>query len=91
MIATELTLTPDEGFSVGFINYPSPLTKKFSFSDEPLAVYEGETAIKILLKAANSVTTGRHSFAGKLNVQACDDQVCYPPGTIDLSIPVTVK
>ena len=91
LIATELTLKPDDGFSVGFITYPTPLTKKFSFSDKQLAVYEGETAIKIYLKATKSATRGQHSFAGKLNVQACDDQVCYAPGTIDLAIPVSVK
>ena len=89
--ATELTLQPADGLSVGFITYPSPLTKKFSFSEKLLAVYEGETAIKVYLKAAESATRGQHSFAGKLNVQACDDQVCYAPGVIDLSIPVTVK
>ena len=89
--ATELTLQPADGLSVGFFTYPSPVKKKFSFSDKLLAVYEGETAIKVYLKAAKSAAKGQHSFAGKLNVQACDDRVCYAPGTIDLSIPVTVK
>jgi DsbC/DsbD-like thiol-disulfide interchange protein len=89
--ATELALQPGDGVSVGFISYPSPLTKKFSFSKKPLAVYEGEAAIRVMLKAAGSASKGPHSFAAKLSVQACDDQVCYAPGTIDLSIPVTVK
>jgi len=89
--ATELALQPGDGVSVGFISYPSPLTRKFSFSKKPLAVYEGEAAIRVMLKAAGSAPKGPHSFAAKLSVQACDDQVCYAPGTIDLSIPVTVK
>ena len=89
--ATELALQPGDGVSVGFISYPSPLTKKFSFSKKPLAVYEGKAAIRVMLKAAGSASKGPHSFAAKLSVQACDDQVCYAPGTIDLSIPVTVK
>ncbi len=89
--ATELALQPGDGVSVGFISYPSPLTRKFSFSKKPLAVYEGEVAIRVMLKAAGPAPKGPHSFAAKLSVQACDDQVCYAPGTIDLSIPVTVK
>ena len=89
--ATELALQPSNGVSVGFISYPSPITKKFSFSQKPLAVYEGEAAIRVMLKAASSAPKGPHSFPAKLSVQACDDQVCYAPGTIDLSIPVTVK
>jgi DsbC/DsbD-like thiol-disulfide interchange protein len=89
--ATEFALQPSDGVSVGFISYPSPITRKFSFSQKPLAVYEGEAAIRVMLKAAGSAPKGPHSLAAKLNVQACDDQVCYAPGTIDLSIPVTVK
>ena len=89
--ATELALQPGDGVSVGFITYPSPLTKKFSFSQKPLAVYEGEAAIRVMLKAASSAPKVPHSFPAKLSVQACDDQVCYAPGTIDLLIPVTVK
>jgi len=89
--ATELALQPSNGVSVGFISYPSPLSKKFSFSQKPLAVYEGEAVIKVMLKAAKSASKGPHSLAAKLSIQACDDQVCYAPGTIDLSIPVTVK
>ena len=86
-----LALQPGDGVSVGFITYPSPISKKFSFSQKPLAVYESEAAIKVMLKAAGSAPKGVHSFAAKLSVQACDDQVCYAPGTIDLSVPVTVK
>jgi len=44
-----------------------------------------------MLKAAPSAETGKHNLSATLRVQACDDQVCYAPGTIDLTIPVTVK
>lgn len=89
--ATELELTPASGLSVDFVSYPDPLTKKFSFSEEPLKVYEGETPVKAMLKAAPSAPAGTHNLSAKLRVQACDDQVCYPPGVIDLSVPVTIK
>jgi len=89
--ATELELTPAGGVSVEFITYPDPLTKTFSFADAPLKVYEGETLVKAKLKAARSAETGKHNLSAKLRVQACDDQVCYAPGTIDLAIPVAIK
>jgi Disulphide bond corrector protein DsbC len=89
--ATELELTPANGISVDFVSYPDALTKKFSFADEPLKVYEGETIVKAMLKAARSAQAGRHNLSAKLRVQACDDTVCYPPGVMDLSIPVAVK
>jgi thioredoxin:protein disulfide reductase len=89
--ATELQITPASGVSVDFITYPDPLTKNFSFAEGPLKVYEGETIVKAMLKAAQSAETGQHNLSAKLRVQACDDQVCYAPGTIDLTLPVTIK
>ncbi|MDQ2855254.1 MAG: protein-disulfide reductase DsbD N-terminal domain-containing protein, partial [Acidobacteriota bacterium] len=77
--------------SVGFIKYPTAVKKKFSFSDKQLAVYEGEVPIKVLLKADATAAKGLHQLAAKLNVQACDDQLCYPPGTLKLTLPVTIK
>ena len=52
--ATELELQPVEGISVEFITYPDPLTRKFSFAENPLAVYEGETTLKARLKASSA-------------------------------------
>lgn len=89
--ATELAVETGDGLSVAFITYPTALTKKFPFAQKPLAVYEGEVPIKVMLKAAASATKTSHPLAARLNVQACDDQVCYPPATLDMSIPVTVK
>jgi thioredoxin:protein disulfide reductase len=89
--ATELELTPANGISVDFVSYPDPLTKKFEFAEEPLKVYEGETIVKAMLKAGPAAETGRHNLYGKLRVQACDDTVCYAPGVMDVSVPVSVK
>lgn len=89
--ATELELTPANGISVDFVNYPDALTKKFSFAEEPLKVYEGEAIVKAMLKAAPNAETGRHNLSAKLRVQACDDTVCYAPGTMDLTLAVSVK
>ena len=89
--ATEITVQPGEGLSVGFITYPTALTKKFSFADQPLAVYEGDAVVKVMLKATTSATKGQRSLPAKVQIQACDDQVCYAPGTLELSLPVIVK
>jgi thiol:disulfide interchange protein DsbD len=89
--ATEVLVQTGEGLSVGFITYPTAQTKTFSFAEKPLAVYEGQATIKVMLKATASAPKGGRSLPTKLNVQACDDQVCYPPGTLELSLPATVK
>ena len=91
LIPIELKLAPASGISVEFIRYPDPVTKKFSFSEAPLKVYEGETLVKASLNTDKSAPTGRHNLSAKLRVQACDDKVCYAPGDIDLTLPVDVK
>lgn len=91
LIPTQLDITAGDGISVAFVSYPNALTKTFAFADKPLAVYEGETELTAKLKADRTATKGEHPVAAQLRVQACDDQVCYPPGLIELRIPVTVK
>ena len=91
LIPTQLELTPADGVAVEFITYPDPLTKKFSFSEKPLAVYEGEATLKARLKTDKASKPGTHNLSAKLRVQACDDKVCYAPGAIDLVVPVNIK
>lgn len=89
--ATEVEVPQSQGLSVGFIRYPNPVTKKFAFAEQPLAVYEGETLITIRLKADKSAKSGLQNLVAHLRVQACDNQVCYAPGVIDFTIPVNIK
>ena len=91
LIPTELKIAPASGISVSPVAYPKPVTKTFSFADEPLKVYEGDLTLEAMLNVTAEAETGQHNLSAKLRVQACDDQVCYVPGTIDLTIPVEVK
>jgi hypothetical protein len=89
--ATEVQIPATDGLSVGFIVYPDAVTKTFPFAEQPIAIYEGETTLKVDLKADKTANKGERRLAAKVQVQACDDQVCYAPGMIDLSIPVSIK
>lgn len=88
---TELEIKSADGVSVGQVTYPAAVTKKFPFAEKPLAVYEGEAELKATLKADKSVKPGQQSIPAQLRIQACDDQVCYAPGTLQLAIPVNIK
>jgi len=89
--ATELEIQPAAGIVVEFMTYPDALTKKFSFAEKPLAVYEGETTLKARLKADKTAAPGQHNLSAKLRVQACDEKVCYAPGAVDVTVPVNIK
>ena len=89
--ATEIEVSPPKGISVAFTVYPDPISKTFPFAEKPLAIYEGTITVKVHLKADKSIEPATQNLSGKLRVQACDDQVCYAPGTLDVSIPLSIK
>lgn len=90
-IATLLTVEPVEGITAGQPSYPASMTKKFTFAEQPLAVYEKEATISVAVNAAAGAAKGERSVPARLRFQACDEQVCYPPKNLQVSLPVTVK
>ena len=90
-VATELRVEPQEGITPGKPVYPRALSKKFSFSDAPLAVYEGGVQIKLPLRAERDAPKGRHTLRARVRVQPCDDTACRPPREIDAPVTVTVN
>ena len=91
LIPTELKIEPAEGIEVGAVAYPESVTRQFSFSEKPLAVYEGEARIKFALKVLPRAPTGEQTLRARVRYQACDDAQCYPPKTIETSVPVRVN
>lgn len=91
LIATALELSPSDGVSVGYVIYPQAVNRTFAFAEQALAVYEGEIDLKVFLKADKTAKKGERSIPAKLRIQACDEQVCYPPGAIELGLPINVK
>jgi DsbC/DsbD-like thiol-disulfide interchange protein len=85
LVGTLLTLTPPEGVAVSKIAYPSAEMATFEFSETPLAVYDGTVKIVATLKSAASLAPGRITVPGKVRFQACNDQACLPPSTVDVS------
>jgi hypothetical protein len=82
LIATELTVDKSEGLTFGKPVYPASEKRKFQFAEQPLAVYEGNIYIKLPLQAASNVAKGTRSLAVHLRVQACDEEKCFPPDTL---------
>ena len=82
LIATEMTVDKSEGLTFGKPVYPASEQRKFQFAEKPLAVYEGNIYIKLPLQAASNAAKGTRSLAVRLRVQACDEEKCFPPDTL---------
>jgi hypothetical protein len=89
LIGTNVTVTPPAGVSVVRTAYPKAQFATFSFAEEPLAVYEGTVTIEVTMKA-EAAASGTLSVPAKVRFQACNDQQCLPPSTVDVSFDVAL-
>ena len=89
LIATEVQPGKVEGITVGKIEYPAGVAKKFEFADQPLSVYEGKVTIPIPFSVAPDAK-GQRMLPLKLRVQACDNEKCLPPATLDSAIAINI-
>lgn len=91
LIATDVTAGKVDGIVVGTPDYPAAEKKKFQFAEQPLAVYEGEVPVTLKLSAEKTAAAGFRSLPITVRVQACDEEKCFPPATLNSKISVTVK
>ena len=91
LIATEVKAGNTEGIITGTPTYPAAAKQKFEFAEEPLAVYEGDIEVKLPLKIGATTTAGERSLPITVRVQACDTEKCFPPATLNATIPVELK
>ena len=89
LIATSLKYDKLAGLTVSPVIYPKARLQKFEFSPKPLSVYEGKATFKVTARALGSLA-GNQTLKGKLTVQACNNQVCLRPQTVDVMIPIEV-
>lgn len=90
LIGTTLELPQREGIIVTDVRYPAGVNLKFGFADDSLSVYEKSPTIYVTVKISEKLTTGRDTLRAKLEVQACNDQVCIAPAMIDVLIPMEI-
>jgi thiol:disulfide interchange protein DsbD len=91
LIATALKIERVAGLSTSPVMYPKAKLEKFEFSPKPLSVFEGKTVLKLTARALPSLAPGSHALKAKLTLQACNNQQCLRPQTVDVSIPLQVE
>lgn len=89
LIPTQMVLEGNN-FSLEKVIYPEPKDLKFSFSEKPLSVWEGEIVIGGLVKIPQNISTGEYKTIVKLNYQSCNNITCLPPTSIEDTITINV-
>jgi hypothetical protein len=91
LIPTALHIERTHGVTTSPVIYPKAKLQKFEFSQKPLSVFEGKAVLKLTARAQASLAPGNQTLKGKLTVQACNNQQCLRPQTIEVSIPLQVQ
>ncbi len=88
LIPLKLTWTagPLEAKSV---TYPKP--EEIKVGKEMLTVYTGTFNIQTEFKAPENATSGSVEMTGKLRYQACNNEMCFRPASIDVRLPVAIQ
>jgi thioredoxin:protein disulfide reductase len=91
LIPTALKVERMTGLKTTPVVYPKAKLQKFEFSPKPLSVFEGKVVLKLTARALAAINPGSQALKAKLTVQACNNQLCLRPQTIDVSIPLQVE
>jgi thioredoxin:protein disulfide reductase len=91
LIATDLRADVPVGFKAGEVLYPKGTLKTFAFSkDKPLNVYTDTVTVRLPLTALSDAPLGAQHVPLKLRYQACSNEICLPPVTLQLDAALNV-
>jgi hypothetical protein len=89
LIPLRLTWNPGPLEAVA-VTYPKPQMEKYAFSEMAQSVFSGNFDLITKFKVSPNAIAGPTAITGKLRYQACNDNMCLPPKTMDVSLQVDI-
>ncbi len=89
-IPTTVKVEAPGGVRVGPVTYPRAVVRKFQFSEERLAVYEGNSVMRFNVTVPANFQSGDAQLRVRVRYQSCNDEACFQPVTRDVTIPLNV-
>lgn len=91
LIRTDLRAEVPAGFKAGEVLYPKGTMQTFTFSkNKPLNVYTDSVTLYLPVTALPTAPAGEQHLPMKLRYQACSAEICLPPVTLELDVPLNV-
>lgn len=90
LIPLRLTWTPG-ALEPGDVVFPKPQMEKYEFSDKPLSVFTGDFNLLAKFKTPASAPAGPGIMVGKLRYQACNNNSCFPPKSVEVRLPYQIQ
>jgi len=71
--------------------YPTPEEKSYPFSTKPVSVFTGAFQVVTRFKGDATAPAGPGVLVGKLRYQACSEDTCYRPATLEIRLPYEIR
>ena len=90
LIPTTFFPTPSEGIEWGRARYPKPTHVIEWYSVDPMPVFQDGAVIRVPVTVSEDAESGPLELEGKLKIQICDSEACYPPKRVPVQASLTV-
>jgi thioredoxin:protein disulfide reductase len=91
LIPTRVTVEAPKGIRLGPVSYPRAILRRFKFSKNRVSVYEGRATMRFNVSIPTNFAKGSVELKPRVRYQSCNDEVCFPPQTRELSIWLNVE
>jgi len=90
LIPTDLKIEAPKGWRVGPVIYPRAVVRHLSFSKEPVQLYEGRAIMRFTATVPANFQKGDTQLRARVHYQSCNNEVCFPPTTREVTLSINV-
>ena len=88
LIPLKLTWTPGP-LEAETVSYPKP--EEAQVGKDKLLVFTGDFEIRTEFKVPATAPAGQAALTGKLRYQACNEQMCFRPSSVEIHVPIVIE
>ena len=90
-VPTTIKIDAPGGIRTSAVSFPRGVVRRLQFSKgEQLAVYEGRPVMRFNVTVPANYEQGVTELRVRVRFQACTDEICYPPATRDITLPIGI-
>jgi len=91
LVATQLQVEAPNGIRVGPVSYPRAVLRNFKFSKSKVSVYEGRATMRFNVMVPASYSSNSAELKARLRFQSCNEELCFPPQTKEVSLSLSIN
>ena len=87
-VATVLRVEAPGGIKIGPVSYPRSSLHRVG--EDQLAVYDGRAVMRFNVTVPVNYESNAAELRARIKFQSCNDEVCFPPVTREVTMPIDV-